>query len=221
MKRQSDIDWIFFDVGGVITDNFEFEKWRVESILSVLSKFDHKITEDKVKETIIKLGDELGSLTRNTIRFLLKDREEVISQAEEEVKILQDNFKDLSPVRPEALKVISQLSEDYFLGIIANQPSGIREKLDRAGVLKYFKNLGISEECDLHKPDPRFFKKVLSESGATADRSIMIDDNIERSLVPANELGMNTVWYDLGARKEVPDWVDFRIKNLEDLLLIF
>ena len=49
----------------------------------------------------------------------------------------------------------------------------------------------------------------------------MIDDNIERGLMPAKKLGMKTIWFDWGIRKDYPDWIDYKIQKLEDLLQIF
>jgi len=227
MKKHSEIDWIFFDVGGVLADNFAFEEWRVKSILLATNKFDSNITEAEVRKSIIEASGILGSLSKNTVRLLLKKEEEnIIAQAEKEtekeMKIIWDtDFKVLSVIRPEALDIVSELSKEYSLGIIANQAIEVKEKLEKAKLLKYFKNLGISEKHGFHKPDPKLFEIVLSESGADPKRSVMIDDNIDRGLAPAMKFGMKTVWYDLGTRKYAPDWIDFKIKNLKDLINIF
>lgn len=126
-----------------------------------------------------------------------------------------------SNVHPGTREVLETLAQEYKLGIIANQSTEARQKLIEADILSYFDFVGISHELKLSKPDPWIFEAAFEATGATPGKSVMIDDNIERGLAPAKKLGMKVVWYDLGTRKDPPDWIDFRIENLDDLLSIF
>ncbi len=74
--------------------------------------------------------------------------------------------------------------------LIANQHESIRKKLDEAGVLQYFTHTTVSNEYKLEKPDSRIFSSVLEEVGVDSKNTVMIDDNIERGLIPAKEIGM-------------------------------
>ena len=106
------------------------------------------------------------------------------------------------------------------MGLLANQPVSVKEKLDKAGVLQYFKFQDVSENFNLRKPDPEFFKAIFKAAGADPKESAIIDDNIERGLIPAKKLGMTTVWFKLEDREAVND-IDFAVSNLNALLDIF
>lgn len=162
----------------------------------------------------------IGGLDDNIFTILLKDPEQ-IEQAKTEIverKSKAIPYSDQQIIRPEAKDVIAQLSEKYKLGIIANQHSSIKLKLEEAGVLQYFHSTDVSHDHKLDKPDLKLFQAVLKQTGANPIHSVMIDDNIERGLIPAKKFGMTTVWYKLRDRA-VPDGiVDYTIVNLTDLL---
>ena len=63
---------------------------------------------------------------------------------------------------------------------------------------------------------------VLKDAQAEFSESAMIDDNIERSLDVAKQLGMITIFYNTNHRKDIPkNIVDFIIYFLNDLLKFF
>jgi FMN phosphatase YigB (HAD superfamily) len=64
------------------------------------------------------------------------------------------------------------------------------------------------------------FHAIFEQTQANPVNSVMIDDNIERGLLPAHEFQMKTCWYKL-SDEAMPSWVDFEIRSLSDLLAIF
>ena len=129
----------------------------------------------------------------------------------------------LSSIRPEAKEVVEVLSKKYRLGVMANQPTKTADKFKVAGIDGYFSQLGMSHDYGYHKPDPRLYAEILAETKAVAERSVMIDDNYERGLRTAKDLGFKIVWYlETGSRFWIPDAkADWIIGNLRDLLSIF
>ena len=150
---------------------------------------------------------------------LLLDNE---NQAKKTLSFIKDNWNNKKEpfIRPEAQKVVAKLSFKYNLGLLANQPVKTKEKLEQAQILQYFKFQDVSEDFNLRKPDPEFFKAIFKATGANPKESAIIDDNIERGLIPAKKLGMTTVWFKLEERDLVKE-IDFIVINLEELLEIF
>lgn len=217
-------DWIFFDVGGPLATDEAAVRQRIDINLRVLQQF----RPDLVRQDIIDAWPEacarLGSVDKNLAEVILHDKE-AAKRAWDEVrkqKALAPHYFDTVTIRPEAADICAQLAQRYKLGIIANQPAAMKEKLLAAGVLQHFSHQKMSEEYGLEKPDPALYRRILEETGADPMRSVMIDDNIERSLLPAKALGMSTVWYKLQERKQVPEGsCDFTITSLNDLLSLF
>lgn len=223
MKKQPDIDWIFFDIGGVLFDNSESDQKIKEITYDVVRQFDPSITLQHIFEVFPEASGMRGDINQNIIALLLAtvDERNAAVQKIKERLVREVDYYGTSFVPPDAHDVLPVLAKDYRLGIIANQLAQARDKLIQAEVFSYFSYVGISRELKLSKPDPRIFEVALQMTGADPKRSVMIDDNIERGLLPAKEFGMKTVWLDLGQRTETPKEIDFRIKNLRDLLAIF
>ncbi len=226
MKKQKEIDWIFFDVGGVITDDRESEELRKQIDFEILREYDNSITRKMVDSAFILGSSTVGGTDDNLIKIIIQNRSEadklinkVRSLKAEHWPTMKD-FAYRSPIMPDALSVVKELSKLYKLGIIANQPHETIERLEQAGLSDYFENIGISAKKGLHKPEISFFESILEEVGADPKRSVMIDDNIERGLQPAKKLGMKTVWFDPGIKRSVPEWVDYKITTFKELLSI-
>jgi putative hydrolase of the HAD superfamily len=94
------------------------------------------------------------------------------------------------------------LAGGYRLGIIANQPSAVRDAMKRDGLDEYFEVWGVSDDVGLEKPDPALFTHVLREAGVEPARSVMVGDRLDYDVRPAKAAGMRAVWV---LRGEAPD----------------
>lgn len=214
------LDWIFFDVGGVLLDDTEAERRRTALLLEICAAHDPSIrTEDILRARIIASG-QIGSLETSVIETLLTDpRQRAAAVQETKERRHEIAYEQFSHPRPEALAVVAELSKKYRLGIMANQPEHTTRRLEEYGILRSFSHFVMSDGYALHKPDPRLFLEVFKETGALPTHSLMIDDNIERGLLPAQALGMRTVWYrrETETRTDHPP-VDAVIRSLKELL---
>lgn len=215
------IKWIFFDIGNVINDESNYDEWVKKTIIKRARKIKPEITEQDFHKARIEASKMPDSLTKNILEILTGNKEEAEKIYNEMNPRKQIVLQSL-PIRPEAKETLEKLSKEYFLGIIANQPSGIKDWLRQEGILGFFKVVGIAGDYGLQKPDPEFFKAVLKDAQTEFSESAMIDDNIERSLDIAKQLGMTTIFYNTNHRKDIPkNTVDFTIYSLTDLLKIF
>ena len=218
MNNIKKIKWIFFDIGGVLVDDSEYENRRIDSIYKTVKNYRPDITKKDILEVRPKASGMLGGLTANIVSLFLKEED----KRQTVLRDIDKNWRnrDISAVRPEAKNILEKLSEKYNLGLMANQPVKVRERLERSDLLKYFRIKKVSEDFNLSKPDPAFFKLILQKCNTNPEQVAIIDDNIERGLIPAKKLGMTTVWFKLEER-DVPDSVGYAVSNLDGLLDIF
>ncbi|MCC7356779.1 MAG: HAD family hydrolase [Candidatus Doudnabacteria bacterium] len=215
------INWIFFDVGGVLSDESRYFNFRVNIDLDIIKKYKPEVTRQDILNIWPKISAIQSELDESVFRWFIPEAaDEAIAEMRER-KQSGPSYTEQQQIRPEAAAVAYELSKKYKLGLIANQHNAIKEKLTTAGVLKYFQHTSISDDYKLEKPNPEIFRITLNEVGADASNSVMIDDNIERSLIPAKQIGMTTVWYQLEDRDVQANIVDYKIRSLNDLLSIF
>lgn len=218
-KTNQDIDWIFFDVGGVILDDDEYENLRIDEIYRIVHIFDNRISKAQVIDAHPRVSAMVGNLNDNFLSFFITDPQKLYMARNMMAGSRQKLSETRGSVRPETSEVLSRLALRYKIGLIANQPVQIRRILEEAGIDEHIAHFKISEDHGLCKPDVRYFQAVLNENGTTPEKSIMIDDNIERGLLPAKHIGMTTVWFKNYERTETPaGQIDYTITSLKDLL---
>lgn len=130
--------------------------------------------------------------------------------------------------RPD-MEIVFQVLKDrgMKLGIVANQPAGMRAKLASAGFDRFFDHCVMSDELGLRKPDPRLFLAVCEALEVEPADSIMVGDRIDNDIAPARALGMKTVRFKAGRHKgqrprswvEVPDMEVEDVPALQEALL--
>ena len=137
----------------------------------------------------------------------------------------EDDYVRLTPMRknlfPGTEKVLAYLQQKYELHIISN---GFKEstltKMEVCGLNCYFKNVIISEDVGINKPDKAIFEYALDKAKASKQESIMIGDSIEADIRGALGYGIQAIFFNPG-NKELPDDVKWQISHLEELLLHF
>ena len=80
--------------------------------------------------------------------------------------------------------------------------SACRTALENRGLLKYFTIVLLSAEIGLLKPDDRFFRMIIQKSNCQPDEMVMIGDHIDNDILPANKIGMKTIWIRLDLEKK-------------------
>jgi len=114
----------------------------------------------------------------------------------------------------------------YKLGVITN---GVRKwqikRLKATGLSKYFDFVVTTSDVGFEKPNHAIFKKALEIAKVRASQAVMIGDNPYRDIMPANELGMKTVWLRRGKRYYFScvgqEKADYSIMNFLELMDVF
>lgn len=123
---------------------------------------------------------------------------------------------------PDTIGCLEKLHRDYKIGIIANQSLGSRERLKKFGILKYIDVVVASAEEGVAKPDKRIFEIALERAGCKPEEAVMVGDRLDNDIVPANEIGMFTIWIKQGNWKDAcpryeEEQPDMMVRNLHEL----
>jgi HAD superfamily hydrolase (TIGR01509 family) len=216
-----DIDWVFFDIGGVLADESAYQEYRHSTCRAVARRYVKDVSQADYDRAYKEASMGVGSLTERVLRRLLENSGKS-SQTEEALGILATEFRlgpsylDMEEIRPEAQEVVARLAQCYRIGIIANQPEGIKAKLEAAGIMQCLGDCTLAGDR-WGKPNPEYYREVLEKTGADPKRSIMVDDNLGRGVLPAKALGMTTIWFGTSI---ISQGADYSVESLGDLVPI-
>jgi len=117
-----------------------------------------------------------------------------------------------------AEKVLTYLQGKYHLHIISNGfKEAVLTKMSVSNLNPYFKNVVISEDVGVNKPDQAIFEYALNLAQAQKQESIMIGDSLEADVYGAQNFGIKAIFFNpLKAQK--PNDVEQQIHHLEELL---
>lgn len=222
---------IFFDLDHTIWD---FDRNAQETLLELYEVHQLKALGLHSAEDFISLYTEnnhrlwaqyhLGQITKDVLRAeRFRSTFLTLGVHPDHVPLqFEEDYVRLSPTKTNlfdgAEKVLTYLKEKYHLHIISN---GFKEttltKMHLSGLNPYFKNVIISEDVGVNKPDKAIFEYALAKAEAQIHESIMIGDSLEADIRGAQNIGMKAIFFNpLNAAK--PDDVDWQIAHLEELL---
>lgn len=134
----------------------------------------------------------------------------------------EDDYVAMGPTKTNlfesAEKVLTYLQNKYHLHIISNGfKEAVLTKMQVSNLNPYFKNVVISEDVGVNKPDKAIFEYALNLAQAQKQESIMIGDSLEADVYGAQNFGIKAIFFNpLKAQK--PDDVEQQIHHLEELL---
>ncbi|HFU4495025.1 HAD family hydrolase [Streptococcus parasuis] len=207
------IEWIFFDLGSTLLDEEAAYGYYIDKCVKKLESLDIEVSSDSYKKKMVEYAHKSLDPIRATWQ----------SFASTEPRPLWTN-EGLS-LYPETIDALEKLSQNYQLGIIANQSATVRALLEEWGVESYFQLIILSEEVGLSKPDSTIFKLALQKANTTAIRIIYVGDRYDNDIVPAKSLGMRAVRILTGMGKfavEDMEWKsDWQLHSIQELSIIF
>ena len=200
----ANIKWIFFDIGSTLVDESVAYQNRIERTIAGTN-----VTYDDFYNKMVEISKYNQSGYNKALEAY-------------GLKTVPWNSDD-EFVYPETENCLSELSKHYKIGIIANQNLGSEERLEKFGLLKYIDLVIASAEEGVAKPDLRIFQIALDRANCKPEEAVMVGDRIDNDIIPANKIGMTTVWIKHGfggyaELKEIEEHPDYTINNLNDLL---
>ncbi len=204
---------IIFDLFGTLVS--PVAKLRPEEFSAFYQKLGIKFKTEKDIKLFTSLFAKLMIQSDGWQDFSQKILEEAIKQTDQKIiNKLANFFKE---------NIIYQLYDDakeiiafpYQKAILTNAAPFLFSNL---GLEKYFK-IFTPRETKFLKPDPRALLAVLEKLKIKPEETLMIGDELERDLIPAKKLGMETILIDRGDKIKDPSVKKISsLKELKNLL---
>ena len=91
-----------------------------------------------------------------------------------------------------------------------------RNRLGKAGMLKYFEKLFVSDRIGYPKPQKEFFDACFRElPELRPEEVLMIGDSISSDISGAYAYGIRTCWFNKKKKREIPDCVEWVVESWE------
>jgi putative hydrolase of the HAD superfamily len=119
---------------------------------------------------------------------------------------------------PHAKELLEYLYPKYPLYIITNGFEEVQfSKLKNSGMDRYFTSVITCEEAGSKKPDAEIFHYALSKTGASANESIMIGDDLDVDIAGARHIGIDQLYVNHD-RKVHSEPVTLEVFSLEEIM---
>ena len=173
---------IFFDVGGVLVDDFIGRKL---AHLAEKHQFRNRLPELIRERKRLRVQVDLGKMSEQ--EFWTSLLIQAGTEASAEDLILEPFMREI----PEVLAFAKDLNRRGFqTGILSNDSLQLsRLRRQRFGFDSIFDPILISAEHGLVKPDPRLYEVALAVSGTSPENTAFIDDRME-NVDAAKQLGI-------------------------------
>ncbi|MBO4370642.1 MAG: YjjG family noncanonical pyrimidine nucleotidase [Paludibacteraceae bacterium] len=171
-------------------------------------------------------GYAQGKITKwqlNQERFagpFLGKTEEVERLAAEFADDYKSRLVHETRVMPGTFELLDYLRQKrYHLYIISNGFVEMQyRKMEFSGLAPYFEKVFLSEEIQEHKPDKRFFDRVVMSVNARKADSLVIGDNFDVDIVGGRTARIDQVYYESVPRQsEMPFVPTYHIHSLLEL----
>ena len=201
------IKWIFFDIGSTLVD-------------------ESAVYENRIKEITQGNNIDKNEFVAKVIQRAQTDPRPIMSVAKDYGVKVPAWRHDLEVLYPDTKELLQRLSQKYKIGIIANQDFGTEQRLTDFNVHQYINLVIASAEEGVAKPDLRIFQIALARADCKPEEAIMVGDRIDNDIIPANRIGMTTVWIKQGfgsyaEPKTVEEQPDYIVNNLAEITELF
>lgn len=119
---------------------------------------------------------------------------------------------------PHTIEVLEYLFPKYPLHIITNGFEEVQfSKLKNSGMDRYFTSVITSEGAGSKKPEPEIFLFALNKTGALAEESIMIGDDLDVDMAGARQMGIDQLYVNHD-KKQHSELVTMEVFSLDEII---
>ena len=199
--------WIFFDIGSTLVD-------------------ESAVYENRIEEITQSNNIDKNEFVAKVIQRAQTDPRPIMSVAKDYGVKVPAWRHDLEVLYPDTKEVLQRLSQKYKIGIIANQDFGTEQRLTDFNVHQYINLVIASAEEGVAKPDLRIFQIALARADCKPEEAVMVGDRIDNDIIPANKIGMTTMWIKQGfgsyaEPKTVEEQPDYIVNSLAEITEVF
>lgn len=144
---------------------------------------------------------------------------------EEEVHSLPASIETWKPW-PDTRAALSDLQQRFRLAIISNVDDDLFAATQPQLGVKFYEVI-TAEQASAYKPSLKIFELALSRIGIPAHRVLHVGQSIYHDVIPAQSLGLTTVWVNrpsaragVGAVKPAEGHPDLEVSSLTELSLV-
>jgi putative hydrolase of the HAD superfamily len=207
----SDVEAVFFDVGGTLVYG---ELGRADTLLAALRWIGYELTRDQVAQAN-RSARRAVSRRRRRYADRLKPAEASrmwLDHLAESLKLdlrgqaleaaLDDATREIEArtevmIDPDAAGLLSVLrSRGFRLGVISNWTRDLPEYLEKRGLAKHFDTIVASEAVGSSKPHREIFLRALSAVNCSPQRAVHVGDDYWADVVGARRLGIRAILVD-------------------------
>ena len=206
-----------FDKNSMLAFKRVFKKFKItiefDAFLKIYEPINveywKKYREDKVSKENLRRGRLIDSFNFFDLIYTTEKIDEIADAYIQELPFDNHLFEG-------AVEILDYLILKYKLHIITNGFEEVQhKKLKNSGIDHYFSTVTTSEEVGLKKPNPKVFLTALNKANSLPTQSVMIGDSLEADILGANNIGMQTIFYNY--RNES---ISKKIKSIDSLLEI-
>ena len=182
------------------------------TVLRLYGDFEHRFEQGKfqpyrevLSSVVRQLGEELG-----------------FKPTAEEVRALPESLPDWKPW-PDTVAALRQLKGRFRLAIISNVDDVLFART-RPQLGVEFDEVITAEQAQAYKPSFKIFELALGRIQAPAHRVLHVGQSIYHDVIPAQALGLSTVWVNrpsarpgVGAVKAADAKPDLIVTSLQEL----
>lgn len=187
------ISFVYFDVGGVVMQDFSgTNKWQ-ELI------HDLHIPKDKIKplNQLMKVYREKASVGYMTLDEEIQGFKETLHISVPKDYSFLDDFVNRFEQNTSIWPVIHMIHKTHRVGLLTNMYIGMLDKIMERGLLppESWDTIVDSSVVHLKKPDPKIFALAEQQAGVPHNEMFFVD-NLEENILAAKEFGWQTFLYD-------------------------
>lgn len=206
-----------FDKNSMLAFKRVFKKFKItiefDAFLKIYEPINveywKKYREDKVSKENLRRGRLIDSFNFFDLIYTTEKIDEIADAYIQELPFDNHLFEG-------AVEILDYLILKYKLHIITNGFEEVQhKKLKNSGIYHYFSTVTTSEEVGLKKPNPKVFLTALNKANSLPAQSVMIGDSLEADILGANNIGMQTIFYNY--RNES---ISKKIKSIDSLIEI-
>jgi 2-haloacid dehalogenase len=166
---------------------------------------EYRRYREVLQSVVCKFGENLG-----------------FSATDQEANSLPESLREWKPW-PDTVAALRELQSRFRLAIISN----VDDDLFAATLPKLsaqFDQIITAQQAGAYKPSLKIFELALSRMGVPADRVLHVGQSVYHDVLPAQSLGMSTVWVNrpsprsgVGAVKAAEGRPDLQVSSLAEL----
>ncbi len=192
---------VLFDFGGTIdTDGVHWS----EKFWEFYERFSVPVKKSDFEKAFVATEKELGDVPvlkqatfYETLRKQLSLQFKMLGLSARDgvmQSMLDACYADIDATVQRTKPMFEQLTMRYRLGVVSNFYGNLEVVCREFELYKYFTTLIDSVVVGLRKPDPAIWSLALKNLEVKPVNAWVVGDSYERDIVPAKQLGCNTVW---------------------------